>query len=169
MLNVNEKFLVGEKLLKIEVDKDRQHLLRLTTDKDVYIFFTVGDCCSETWFADINGPSLVLNKTITKVKQLGVDDYEREEISKEMSSYNVDDGRTRQEKDQAYALVIDTDGGTLDIIYRNSSNGYYGGEICLLNNEVENEDFRDHYDLDYNPSDVKWEEVKDDWQATGNG
>lgn len=174
MLNINEKFLIGEKLLKIEVDKDhRQHLLRLTTDKNAYVFITIGDCCSETWFADINGASLVIDKAITEVKELGIYNIDKlhDEIKEEMSFYNVDDGRGRQEYDQAYSLIINTTGGTLNIIYRNSSNGYYGGEIFLLDDEqdgyykYEIEDFKDNNNID----NIEWEEIKDDWQATGNG
>lgn len=46
-----------------------------------------------------------------------------------MDGYNVDDGRTRQKYDEAYGYKIFTDKGQADIIFRNSSNGYYGGSL----------------------------------------
>ena len=156
MLNINEKFLVGEKLLKIEVDKNQQHWLRLTTDKGVYSFFTEGDCCSETWFADINGPSLVLNKKISAVEELDLD--------------KPDDERTRQQEDLAYSLKITTEGGILDIIYRNSSNGYYGGDIQLYSEDDNTTSWSyTSHNRKEELNKVEWEEIKEDWQATGNG
>lgn len=69
----------------------------------------------------------------------------------DMDGYNVDDGRTRQECDEAYGYKIFTDKGQADIIFRNSSNGYYGGSL----NGVE-------IDIDI-PATAK--EITGDWSA----
>jgi len=72
-----------------------------------------GDCCSNTWIADIVGVQRLIGHTVLKVEQLDVPE--------------VEDGRTRQEYDQFYGVKLITDGGYVDVVYRNSSNGYYGG------------------------------------------
>lgn len=41
---------------------------------------------------------------------------------------DIDDGRSRQEVDSLYGQKITTDKGYADIVYRNSSNEYYGGD-----------------------------------------
>ena len=66
-----------------------------------------------------------------------------------MVGYNVDDGRCRQEYDAAYGWKIATNKGYADIVFRNSSNGYYGGEINLMQT----------------PSVAATIAISDDWQA----
>ena len=46
-----------------------------------------------------------------------------------LTNYGVDDGRRRQEVDEAYGYTLTTSKGYCDIIFRNPSNGYYGGGI----------------------------------------
>jgi hypothetical protein len=77
---------------------------------------TEGDYCSESWFADLVGVHNVIGREVISVETIPLPEW-----------VNVEDGRTRQEYDEAYGLRISTDGGTCDVIYRNSSNGYYGG------------------------------------------
>ena len=83
---------------------------------------TDGDCCSESWFADIVGVVELLN---AKVKSVS-------EISIENCGYNVEDGRGRQDYDRAYGYKIITNKGYADIVFRNSSNGYYGGTMAEI-------------------------------------
>jgi hypothetical protein len=44
-----------------------------------------------------------------------------------LDDVNAEDGLCRQEYDQVYGYCLVTDGGVCEIVYRNSSNGYYGG------------------------------------------
>ena len=83
-----------------------------------------GDCCSETWFADITGVGALIGGTVQTADEVSMD------------GYNVEDGRTRQECDEAYGYKLTTDKGYADIVFRNSSNGYYGGSIELLKREL---------------------------------
>ena len=78
-----------------------------------------GDCCSESWFADITGLDNLRGQTVIGVRILDVDLPEG-------------DNRTRQEEDQVYGYRLSTRKGDCDIIFRNSSNGYYGGELVLV-------------------------------------
>lgn len=113
------KELIGEYITGLKVNDD-QSLLFVETRRALYIFKTNGECCSETWFADIIGVKYLIGATVYKVEDL------------ELSDYNVDDGRRRNGFDEAYGIKLITDKGETTIIYRNSSNGYYGGDMCLL-------------------------------------
>ena len=95
-------------------------MLVFKTNNGEVAYETEADCCSVTWFADIIGVCNLLGATVTTVEDVDID--------------NVDDSRSRQETDKFYGLKITTDKGYADIIYRNSSNGYYGGSCCWLKN-----------------------------------
>lgn len=115
--------LIGKKITGMWVNND-QSILAFDTDKGVVAYITWEDCCSETWFADITGVSALLGGTVKTVAYVN------------MNGYNVDDGRCRQDVDEAYGLKLTTDKGFADIVFRNSSNGYYGGALELLDREL---------------------------------
>lgn len=89
--------------------------IRIVTDDGIMGAHAVGDCCSESWFADFTGVDALLNHRV-----LEVDIVDMEEVS---------DGRTRQEVDQIYGYKFKTEAGYADLVFRNSSNGYYGGWV----------------------------------------
>lgn len=62
-------------------------------------------------------------------------------------SSDIEDGRTRQEYDQSYGFEITTSRGVTSVVFRNSSNGYYGGELRLCEDA---------------PPDVRWAEIVQD-------
>lgn len=133
MTNSTFSALVGRTIKKISVN-DNQEILSFDTDGGSISFKGYGDCCSETWFADITGVDFLLNARI-----MSVEDVEME---------SVDDGRTRQDSDSFYGVKIHTDKGSADVIYRNSSNGYYGDNAELFTGKL---------------SDMT--EITKDWQA----
>ena len=51
---------------------------------------------------------------------------------------SVEDNRGRQEHDEFYGAKITTSKGYTDIVYRNSSNGYYGGGCFICEEPSEN-------------------------------
>jgi hypothetical protein len=128
------KELIGKKVNALLVNSD-QSILVFDTDGGDVVYRTDGDCCSETWFADITGVQALVGGTVADAEEV------------EMAA--VEDGRTRQEYDQFYGVKIKTDKGYADIVYRNSSNGYYGGSI-------------DHVSMD-RPDDMT--AITDDWSA----
>lgn len=116
------KELIGKKITGLRINED-QSLLVFDTDQGPVGYVAEGDCCSESWFADITGVSALLGGTVQMVSEVDLDDY------------NVNDGRTRQEYDEVYGYKLTTDKGYADIVFRNSSNGFYGGALELLNGE----------------------------------
>lgn len=131
------KEIIGKKIDKIEVDAGDQETLVFTVGDEKLIYQGYGDCCSETWFADITGVSALIGGTVTSVETVQMAE--------------VEDGRTRQEHDEIYGYKIKTDKGYADIAYRNSSNGYYGGSC----------DYIPGLDV----SQHKFIEITDDWAA----
>ena len=134
----NDTTLIGRKVNKVFVNGD-QNVLVLDTDKGLIGWQTIGDCCSETWFADILGLHSWIGHVIVDTDELE-------------TQHDVEDGRSRQDIDDVYGFQLKTMKGTTDIIYRNSSNGYYGGWMS---------------GIDVTPDDLKdMEEITtDEWKA----
>ena len=109
--------LIGKTVSGLRVNEDQSVLVFDHPDGTSTSYVTDGDCCSETWFADITGVAALLGGKVLEVEAVDLP--------------TVDDGRTRQEEDSFYGMKLRTDKGYADIVYRNSSNGYYGGDISL--------------------------------------
>ncbi len=104
--------LVGKLIYQIWVN-DVQNVLIFKTRAGLFIYRAEGDCCSETWFADIEGVAFLLMGTVIRVE--------------EIPEHSCEDNRSRQEEDLIYGYAIRTNQGDASIIFRNSSNGYYDG------------------------------------------
>ncbi len=105
----------GKRVDELWVNEGEEELY-LVTDGGIFVTVTYADCCSETWFADITGVDALLGGVVASAEEL-----------RGYLETDVEDGRTRQEYDQIYGYQITTDKGGCDIVFRNSSNGYYGG------------------------------------------
>jgi len=96
---------------------DGEHVLCFTLNDMRKIFYVVrGDCCSESWFSDITGLSAFAQ---------GARVLDAYDVA--LPAYLVEDGRARQDVESVYGSVIRTTQGRVSIVFRNSSNGYYGG------------------------------------------
>lgn len=147
------KELIGKEIHAIFVSQD-QEMLKFVTSQGEMVYVTEADCCSETWFADIifNGRrGKFFGSSVVSVNDLEVPEWLNRLINK--------DGRTRQEEDEVYGFQIKvaSDYG-LDIIFRNSSNGYYGGSCSLM------DDFETKWNKE-KLEDVVWTQITEDWQA----
>lgn len=131
------KNLIGEKVLAVYVAHEDQTELVFQTDKGYLGYVLDADCCSVSWFADIIGVQALIGQVVTHAE-----DIELEGV--------MQDDRCRQDMDRFYGIKLTTGKGYVDIVFRNSSNGYYGGTIddgnwylegCFnLNNFVKIED-----------------------------
>jgi hypothetical protein len=133
------KEIIGEHITSLRVRGNQDTLVIGTTTKN-FCYNVCGACCSEAWFADILGVSELLGAKVLEVETLP------------LTNYNVDDGRGRQDCDVAYGYKIKTTKGSCGIIFRNSSNGYYGGEIQYVTGR-DTSDFNDFLI------------IKEDWSA----
>jgi len=129
------KELIGKTVSGLRVNDDQSILVFDHPDGTHTAYRTYSECCSETWFADITGVNALIGQVVTAVEKVYMD--------------AVDDGRTRQERDEFYGVKLTTIKGVADIVYRNSSNGYYGGDIDFYSDNL--------------PSGIK--PITDDWSA----
>lgn len=105
--------LVGKKLLGIMIADDKGAVLFKTTDGDMVVRAD-GDCCSHTWIENIENTVREFPATVTAVDDLDMPDLGSPD------EYDVV---------AYYGCKITTDRGVIVIDYRNSSNGYYGGNL----------------------------------------
>lgn len=108
--------LVGRKVTGVQIDMVGQHFFRFDTDEGMIVLEALGDCCSETWFADLIAADCLIGQTVSAVEDV------------ELPPPCKKDHRSRQEEDVIYGIKIFTGRGQhAFLIFRNSSNGYYGG------------------------------------------
>jgi hypothetical protein len=112
------KELIGKKIIELLVSEGESELVFVTNEGTIW-YHVEGDCCSNSWFADVTGVSALLGAVVAAAEDVPLD------------SYDVNDGRGRDESDCAYGYKLTTDKGYVDIVFRNSSNGYYGGWMDL--------------------------------------
>lgn len=105
--------LIGHQIGEISVSEGEESLRIGLLDAPDVVIGTGADCCSETWWADITGAMSTRGGTVMQVRELEL--------------CEPTDHRTRQEYDQAYGYAVYTTKGVLTLVFRNSSNGYYGG------------------------------------------
>ena len=98
---------------------------------------TFADCCSETWIADIIGVEAVIGAEIRQITNMA-------------KSYSENDPRSRQDHDEIFGIKIQTSAGACDLIFRNSSNGYYNGSIESVTDDT---------------PDADWMKITDDYQG----
>ena len=113
--------VIGRRITGLSVDSSQRTLRLEFSDGTPVYFDTDADCCSETWWADILGFASCRGAIITNVRELSL-------------PQNPDDDRTRQEYDSVYGYALDTSRGVITIVFRNSSNGYYGGGMGITTN-----------------------------------
>jgi hypothetical protein len=107
-------FLVGKTIVKIMIADDKEALLFMCVDGD-HIVKVDADCCSHTWIEHVELPALGFPALV-----LGVADLELS---------GSDDNHPEYDCLQVYGCCITTTKGEIVIDYRNSSNGYYGGNL----------------------------------------
>ena len=105
--------LVGRSILSMKIAEDKKAIL-FETDQGQVIAKADGNCCSDTWIEHIELPVMGFPS-----KVLSVDDLDMPQVE-ESGEYEVI---------QVYGCKISTDKGDVVIEYRNSSNGYYGGNL----------------------------------------
>lgn len=135
--------LVGKKIERIFVAEQEKYLGFILGDvypssscKAYLVYEAIGDCCSESWFADIVGFEALKDALVGSVEVIETQELEN-------------DPRTRQERDLVYGYKFTTTKGHATIAFRNSSNGYYGGDLSLMTNPIV----------------VDWKEITGDWSA----
>ncbi len=105
--------LNGKKIVKVWLAADKLAIRFDVEDGDPVVARVDGDCCSSTWIESLDAPALLLG-TVLDVEDLDVPDLGSPD-EYECLAY--------------YGCKITTNRGACVIDYRNSSNGYYGGNL----------------------------------------
>lgn len=109
----NDQILVGRTILAIKIADDKK-AIQFQTDQGEIIAMVDGDCCSDTWIESIEVPALGLPALVVSADDLQMPDL-GSQGDYEFIAY--------------YGFKIVTDKGEIILDYRNSSNGYYGGNL----------------------------------------
>lgn len=114
--------LIGRLILSVHLSDDAT-LIQFETDAGLRSFYAWTGCiCDESWFNHFSSVDLLLGQRVRDV----IVRAEKEDLG------------TRQEVDKIYGFTIVTPLGYADLEMRNSSNGYYGGMLTLVDDaEIE--------------------------------
>lgn len=107
--------LKGKTIQELLVD-NCQTGLAFRTDAGLIAYQTESDENAEVWFSDITGVQALLGATVLEVEM------------REMPDMPYDD-RTRGSVEDFFGIKLLTTKGYVDIVFRESSNGYYGGQL----------------------------------------
>lgn len=115
------KELFNKIVQEVWIDSENQEYILFKCGRlEEVCYHGYGDCCSETYFSEINRLDNLIGH---EVIGLEVIDQFPEDLPERES---------RQESDEIYGYRLKTKKGYAVIIYRNSSNGYYGGSAELV-------------------------------------
>lgn len=107
--------LENKTITVIEMALDKKAMRFIIDGADPIIAKADGDCCSQSWIEHVEMPARGFPAIVLKVEDLelpgAVNDSEEDECL------------------HVYGLKITTDKGEIIIDFRNSSNGYYGGNL----------------------------------------
>lgn len=92
--------------------------IQFGTDSGPIAYVSSGDCCSTSFFSEIFGADKIIGKKVTDVKKI---ELEEGEAPKGIASEDANE--------QVYGIRIYAGEDACTIIFRNHSNGYYGGYI----------------------------------------
>jgi hypothetical protein len=113
-MNTMNHMMVGRTITGMKIADDKKALLFLTTDGEV-IARADGDCCSDSWIENVDEPALGYPATVVSVENCDLPG-------------SVED-HPEYESLAVFGIKIATDRGEILIDFRNSSNGYYGGDL----------------------------------------
>jgi hypothetical protein len=110
----NSEGLIGLVIQAVELSPDKETLTLFGAGGvPLGRLVTTGDCCSHSWIEHVEGEEHLLGQPIRRVEEVYLSRQDHPEF----------------DCLQSYSFKIWTDRGICDIEFRNSSNGYYGGEI----------------------------------------
>lgn len=93
--------------------------LLFDTDAGFYVYEVEGDCCSSSWYSDVLNVEVLLGERVLSVAADELpEDFVMPQNNEETDEYF-----------KVYGYTLKTQYGACNIIFRNSSNGYYGGDV----------------------------------------
>lgn len=111
--------LYGQIVDKIELGNEGYYI-RFTTRRKTYTYSAEGDCCSVSYINDLINVQALLRQEVKGVIEKDLPGVDSED------EYNCI---------RAYGFTLVTKAGYFDLVFRNESNGYYGGWLELCQSE----------------------------------
>ena len=111
--------LVGKIIHSVEFSSARDESVTFHTNAGPVVWTVSGDCCSNSWIETVD----VQPGTVLSVESIDIDEV--------FPGINRPYNRGDDEYLQYYGVKIITTGGHGGLEFRNSSNGYYGGDITV--------------------------------------
>lgn len=158
------KELVGKLVTGVYVSDD-QHFMKFNIkDEQPIIYYADGDCCSETWFADIIVEYGFYRENRNEYL-LQVVECEELDIPEWLHAVIENDGRGRQESETVYGFKLKFNDlawnyrktASMTIVFRNSSNGHYSGSVEMVDQENR------YYQAQL--EEVEWVEITNNWRS----
>lgn len=109
--------LIGKTITAIYLASDKKAIRFDLKEGDPIRARADGDCCSSTWIESLDTPDAILGDPVVSVEDLELPgrDEKKENADGEYIAY--------------YGCKVTTTRGICVIDFRNSSNGYYGGNL----------------------------------------
>jgi hypothetical protein len=116
------KEIVGRTIKSVFIHEEYETEMAIHTQEDdlYYIYKVVGDCCSYSMYYDFINVGNLLGQKILKVEPVSLNEAEYRE-----PEWTSDGDYLRK----YYGFRFFTLGHCAVLSFRNSSNGYYGGEV----------------------------------------
>lgn len=105
--------LDDKRIIGIEIADDKKAMRFLVEGGDPIVAKADGDCCSSSWIEHVELPALGFPAKVISVSDIDLPGASEDDYGSII----------------VYGLKIITDKGEIVIDYRNSSNGYYGGDL----------------------------------------
>lgn len=123
------KILVGKIIVAVEINAEK-NILKIIEKNQDYYFYTKGGCCSTTWIEHLN-TGLTEHDWDIDVECLASE--EKRTVQNHKAQMIGEALGTKKECDKIYLEVLEgIQGAILEVEYRNSSNGYYGGSLVQI-------------------------------------
>ncbi len=133
------KDLVGKTVQHVYLDTDNENIVFDCGDVAV-AYYAEGDCCSHSYFHDVDGVSRLIGARITATEAVDMPELPEpgEHEHNARCAPDCDSDWHSHEVTKVYGVKLTTTKGYVDIIFRNDSNGYYGGSLRRTYGKVDN-------------------------------
>lgn len=121
------KELINKKVSKVFLNEDKTYITFECDDGSRLTWYAYGDCCSNSWIEHIDGIHNILNSTIESIEEI---------------DGQVIDNHPDHDYLSIYFYKFKTSSGYAQIDMRNSSNGYYGGNLEFVTDNVAGEELK---------------------------
>jgi hypothetical protein len=113
------KELTGSSIYKVSLSKD-SYMIAFSTDKGIFTYEAVGDCCANAYFTDIEVDEF---KSILCLEVIEVDS---QTTTSEQDDESID----------CEFITIKTSKGSAHLTLRTEHNGYYCGWASLIDKDI---------------------------------